>query len=367
MSIKSVFEKFSTCGELKSIEPYGNGHINDTYVAITNDGEKEYKYVLQRVNTNVFKKPDILMKNFLEVTEYLRGILQASGKDTSRECLHLVSQKNGERWLTTEDGEYWRMLDFIKSSKCYDKVERHEQFYECALAFGKFQRLLANFPVEKLCETIENFHNTADRYNNLMNAVAADSCGRVAECAAEISFAKERAEFAKLFEMAHAEGRLPMRVTHNDTKLNNILFDEATDKPICVIDLDTVMPGYSINDFGDSIRFGANTAAEDERDLSKVKFDIDLFELYTKGFIEGAGDALSPEELRLLPYAAMMMTFECGMRFLTDYLCGDTYFKIHREGHNLDRARNQFKLVSEMESAFDRMAEIVKKHAGGRI
>jgi hypothetical protein len=246
---------------------------------------------------------------------------------------------------------------------CYDKVETPEQFYESAVAFGNFQYMLRDYPADTLGETIPNFHNTEDRFNNLMKAVESDACGRLASVLPEVEFAKQREEFCSMFESERKAGRLPLKVTHNDTKLNNILFDKNTGAPICIVDLDTIMPGYAVNDFGDSIRFGATTAAEDETDLSLVNFDISLYELYVKGFIEGANGGLTDFEINMLPFAAIMMTLECGMRFLTDYLCGDTYFKISREGHNLDRARNQFKLVSDMENHLDEMKQIVKKYS----
>ena len=362
MPIKSIFEKFDTVGTPGTIEPYGNGHINDTYLVTAEDGGALVRYILQRVNTNVFKKADVLMNNFAAVTEHLKSKVAALGGDVARECLSLVPTKSGELYLVTEDGDYWRLLHYIEKNVCYDKVERPEQFYESAVAFGNFQRLLSDFPIDKIEETITNFHNTEDRFNNLLLAVEADAVGRLDSCRSEVEFAMERRDFCTIFERAYAEGRLPKRVTHNDTKLNNILFDLETGRPICVIDLDTVMPGYAVNDFGDSIRFGANTAAEDERDLSKVLFDMELYELYVKGFIEGAAGSLTDAEIEFLPYAAKMMTLECGMRFLTDHLSGDTYFKIHRENHNLDRARNQFKLVSEMEKHFDEMIEITRKY-----
>jgi hypothetical protein len=222
--------------------------------------------------------------------------------------------------------------------------------------------MLRDYPAETLHETIVNFHNTPDRYRQLTEAIENDAKGRLAEVSAEVEFARVRQEFAGTLERAHAEGKLPLRVTHNDTKLNNILFDINTGKALCVVDLDTIMPGYSVNDFGDSIRFGATTALEDETDLSKVNFDISLYELYVKGFIEGAKGGLTEGELEMLPIGAIMMTFECGMRFLADYLNGDTYFRIHRPSHNLDRCRNQFKLVADMEAHLDEMKAIVKKY-----
>ena len=223
--------------------------------------------------------------------------------------------------------------------------------------------MLRDYPAETLVETIVNFHNTPDRLRQLRDAVALDKCGRLSEVGAEVEFANSREEFIGTFEKARAEGKLPLRVTHNDTKLNNILFDKDSGKALCIIDLDTIMPGYSVNDFGDSIRFGATTALEDEKDLSKVNFDIELYELYVKGFIKGAKGGLTDFELEMLPYGAIMMTLECGMRFLADYLSGDTYFRTHRPGQNLDRARNQFKLVSDMEARLDEMKAIVKKYA----
>ena len=252
---------------------------------------------------------------------------------------------------------------FVSSSLSYDKVERPEQFYDSAVAFGNFQYMLRDYPADQLAETIPNFHNTPDRLAKFRDAVASDVCGRASSVAEEIAFVNDREEFANTLENARKEGKLPLRVTHNDTKLNNILFDEESGKALCIVDLDTIMPGYSVNDFGDSIRFGATTALEDETDLSKVNFDISLYELYVKGFIEGAKGGLTEAELDLLPIGAMMMTFECGTRFLTDYLSGDTYFKISRPNHNLDRARNQFKLVSDMEKQLPEMRAIVKKYS----
>ena len=251
---------------------------------------------------------------------------------------------------------------FVDKSLSYDKVERPEQFYESAVAFGNFQYMLKDYPADTLYETIPNFHNTPDRVRLFEEALKKDVCGRAKEVSEEIDFVLSRRDFADTLERARREGRLPLRVTHNDTKLNNILFDEATGKALCIVDLDTIMPGYSVNDFGDSIRFGATTALEDETDLSKVNFDISLYELYVKGFIEGTKGGLTECEMELLPIGAIMMTYECGTRFLTDYLSGDTYFKISRPKHNLDRARNQFKLVLDMEASLEKMRDIVKKY-----
>ena len=360
---KKISTHFKIEGEIVSAAPYGNGHINDTFLIKTRVNGGDRQYILQRINKNVFKDPESLMKNFAAITEYLSDVIEKAGGDADRETLSLVKTFDGENYLLTPDGDFWRMMPYITDSVCYDKVERPEQFYESAVAFGRFQRMLEGFPAETLYETIPNFHNTPDRYNKLMEEVKSNKLKRLSSALPEVEFAKEREEFCKTLEVEHREGRLPIRVTHNDTKLNNILFDKNTDKPVCVIDLDTIMPGYSVNDFGDSIRFGASTASEDERNLDLVNFDIELYELYVKGFIEGSGGALTEGELKMLPIGAIMMTLECGMRFLTDYLAGDTYFKTSRPGQNLDRARTQFKLVAEMEKNLDKMHEIVNKYS----
>lgn len=358
-----IVESFDIKGEFYLAKPFGNGHINDTRYVETKDADGIHHYVLQKINKNVFKNPERLMDNYTEVTDYLRRVIAEAGGDPERETLSVIKALDGKNYHVDRRGEYWRLLNFIEDSMSYDKVERPEQFYESAVAFGNFQYLLRDYPADTLYETIPNFHNTPDRFEKFMEAVERDSEGRCAEVREEIEFVKARREFANTLENAHAAGRLPLRVTHNDTKLNNILFDKKTGKPICVVDLDTIMPGYSVCDFGDSIRFGATTALEDEVDLTKVNFDINLYELYVKGFIEGARGGLTETELELLPIGAIMLTYECGMRFLTDYISGDTYFKITREKHNLDRARNQFKLVSDMEKQLDKMREIVKKYS----
>ena len=362
-AIQKIIDNFKIEGKVIHAEPYGSGHINDTRYVLLENGSERRELILQKINKNVFKIPMELMENYTAVTEYLRAIIEKCGGDPDRETLTAIKTKSGENCYKDSDGEYWRLVLFITQSQSYDKVERPEQFYESAVAFGNFQYLLRDFPAGELHETIPNFHNTPDRYNRLMSAVSADPLGRLAEVEADVAFAREREEFTKTLERAREAGRLPLRVTHNDTKLNNILFDKNNGKPLCVIDLDTIMPGYSVNDFGDSIRFGATTALEDEADLSKVNFDISLYELYVKGFIDGVNGGLSEGELEMLPIGAIMMTLECGMRFLTDYLMGDTYFRTSRPRQNLDRARNQFKLVSDMEKCLPEMAAIVKKYS----
>ena len=366
---KSSFEKVPELmrefiPEAKIIEriPYGNGHINDTFKVTTDEGGVIKTYILQRMNKTVFKTPWLLMENMKGVTDFLARRVKAAGGNVDREVMSVYRTTEGALFACDKDGEYWRLVTFITKSMSYEKVERPEQFYMCAVAFGNFQRQLASYPAETLCETIPNFHNTPVRYENLMKAVEKNASGRAESVKEEIAFAKARREFTETFERKREEGSLPLRVTHNDTKLNNILFDIDTKEPICVVDLDTIMPGYSINDFGDSIRFGASTAPEDETDLDKVEMDIELFELYVRGFLEGTGGALTDTEISLMPAAAKMMTLECGMRFLTDYIDGDVYFKTKYSTHNLDRARNQFKLVRDMEAKMDKMQEIVNKY-----
>ncbi len=341
-----------------SAERYGCGHINDTFRLETESGKN---YILQRINTSIFRDAEALMENVVSVTDFLKKKIISAGGDPERETLSVVPTIQGDS-MYREGEECWRVYTFIEGAVTLQTCESQEQFYASASAFGHFQKLLADFPAGSLHESIPDFHNTKLRYGAFEAAVAADVCKRAASVAEEIAFVRSRKEFASVLVDMQESGELPLRVTHNDTKLNNVLFDGESGLPLAVVDLDTVMPGLSINDFGDSIRFGATHAAEDEQDLDKVNFDIDLFECYTKGFLGECGALMTDMEKKMLPVGAMMMTFECGMRFLTDYLSGDTYFKIHREGHNLDRCRTQFKLVSDMEKARDRMDEIVKKY-----
>ena len=336
---------------------YGNGHINDTFLVETENG----KYVLQRMNTSVFKNPGALMQNIVGVTEHIRRKVLTLGMDPAKATVSVVLTFDGASFCTDSLGGCWRLLEYTDSSFTLEQVSSPRDFYNCAKAFGTFQELLSDYPAHTLHNTIENFHNTPWRYGNLAAAVEKDACGRVADVLPEIEFARERREFCQTLERAFESGKMPLRVTHNDTKLNNVLFNVNTKEPICVVDLDTVMPGYSVNDFGDAIRFGANTAVEDETDLSKVSLDLTLFEAFAKGFLESCGDSLTDAEIGLLPVGAMMMTLECGMRFLTDHIEGDTYFKIHRPGHNLDRARCQFALVADMERKLDDMNAIINK------
>lgn len=360
-AVERAAKAFSIEGEYLDGAGYGSGHINDTFlVNFKMPGGKKKHFVLQRMNRNIFTNPEELMENITKVTAYLREKILAKGGDPERETLNVVPSGDGKSYYLDPSGEYWRMYLFIERSISRDQVETPEEFYESGYAFGYFQQMLSEYPAKTLHETIPGFHDTKKRFNTFLKAVAEDRMGRACQVEKEIAFVKDRESLAGLLGSKVASGELPLRVTHNDTKLNNIMLDEETKKGICIIDLDTVMPGLSVNDFGDAIRFGASTAAEDERDLSKVSCDMELFETYTKGFLEGCGGSLTREEILMLPVGAKTMTFECGMRFLTDYLEGDTYFKIHRENHNLDRARTQFQLVADMEQKWDTMMRIVE-------
>ena len=336
-----------------SCEPYGNGHINDTFLVVAKE-----RYIMQRMNTSIFPDTEKLMENILGVTEH---ILSKAESDVERSTLTVVPAPDGKSFFRDGSGNCWRVYKFVEGTVAWDRVESLNDFYRCGEAFGKFQRMLADYPAHKLHESIRDFHNTPKRYENLMRSVERDACKRLSEVLSEVEFARERESFCRILESAREAGTLPLRVTHNDTKLNNILFDAKTGAPVCVIDLDTVMPGYSVTDFGDSIRFGANTAAEDETDLSRVSLDLELFEAYASGFMKSCADSLYESEIDLLPIGAIMMTLECGMRFLTDYLDGDVYFRIHRPRHNLERARNQFALVADMERKLPEMRKIISR------
>ena len=359
--IEEVIEEFDFAGELTECIPYGNGHINDTYRLTFRVGEKVNRYILQRMNKSIFTDPVGLMENISGVTSWLKKKILENGGDVKRETLNLVNDKEGSSYYVDKEGEYWRVYLFIEGATCYDQVKNEDDFYQSAVAFGNFQRLLADYPAETLHETIMNFHNTVDRFQKFQKALSQDVCGRAKSVQEEIRFAMDREELCHTLVDMQEDGQLPLRVTHNDTKLNNIMIDDKTGEGICVIDLDTIMPGLSIFDFGDSIRFGANTAAEDEQDVSKVSLSLPLFESYTKGFLAGCAGSLTRAEVEMLPMGAKLMTLECGIRFLADYLMGDTYFKTAYPEHNLVRARTQIALVADMEEKWGEMENIVAR------
>lgn len=361
--LTEVLEAFDFGDPVVGTKRYGCGHINDTFCVHTQPEDFPCKcFILQRMSSAAFKHPEQLMENIVGVTEYLGKKIIAAGGDRDREAMRVLRPKNGENYYTDSEGGAWRVYPFVEDIYCYQSAETPELFEASARAFGKFQKMLDGYPAETLYETIPNFHNTEDRLAKLKAAIAADKMGRAAECQKEIDFVMEREADCSVALQAQRDGILPLRVTHNDTKLNNVLIDIHTGEGMCVIDLDTTMPGLSINDFGDSIRFGANHSAEDEKDLSKVNFDINLYEVYTRGFLQGADGTLTDAELDYLPWGAKLMTLECGIRFLTDYLEGDTYFHIHYPEQNLDRCRTQFKLVHDMEEQFEAMTEVIKKY-----
>ncbi|MBA4347819.1 MAG: mucin desulfatase [Clostridiales bacterium] len=347
----SVLSSFALSCAPVSSEPYGRGHINGTQLVVCADGAR---YILQHINTTVFRYPEALMQNIELVTAHLRKRIS-----DPRGVLRLVPALDGKHFVV-ENGEYWRVYELVENSVCYQSADR-ALFYESAVAFGRFQNQLADFPAEQLTETIPQFHDTPVRYATFRQAIAENAANQRDKVQREIDFVLSREAFAHTLTDLQAAGELPLRVTHNDTKINNVLFDASTNKALCVIDLDTVMPGLSVTDFGDAIRFGASTAAEDERDLSLVHFDLGLYETYVRGYLSTCGESLTKTEKAMLPIGAKMMTLECGMRFLTDHLAGDRYFHVSREGQNLDRAHTQFRLVEEMENNWQQMHKIVEE------
>jgi hypothetical protein len=359
----TIITQFKFKGRYTGISTYGCGHINDTYaLTYDNQPQKSHRYILQRINHYVFKQPEQVMQNIEKVTEHLRGKISAAGGDPKRETLTLIETTSGQTYYKSPLGNYWRAYYFIEGAQTYEVVEKQDHIYNAAWAFGQFQKLLSDFPAAELYETIPDFHHTQKRFNTFIDAVERDQMGRAHQVKDEIRFAMARgAETSILVDML-AEGKLPLRVTHNDTKFNNVMIDDITGKGICVLDLDTVMPGLSLYDFGEIVRTGANLAAEDERDVTKVCLDLDIFDTLTRGFLDAARDTLTETEIHYLPYGPKMMAYENGIRFLTDHLSGDVYFKIHRENHNLDRCRTQFKLVENIEEKFEEMSGIVNKY-----
>lgn len=361
--MKRIVDKFILEGEYVSSKPYGNGHINDTYIISYNKKGKLKYYILQRINHYVFKNVDQLMDNFVRVTDYIYKKLILDDRNPYRGVLNVIPTKDGKYYCyDVETDKYYRLLTYIENSTSLEVVDNAEVFERVGKAFGDFQNLLKDFDITNLYETIPNFHNTKVRYQNFINALNTNEFDRAKTCKEEIDFVTSRKELCNTIVDLIEEKKIPLRVTHNDTKANNILIDKDTLETLCVVDLDTIMPGSILYDFADSIRFGCNTANEDEQDLSKVKFSIENFEAYTKGFLGETKDNMNSFEKANIINACKIITLECGMRFLTDYLENDKYFKIHRENHNLDRCRTQFKLVLEMEKYTDILESIVNKY-----
>lgn len=339
--MRETAEMFRTEGSIIKCIPFGSGHINQTWLVVTN---QPHLYILQRVNTETFRDPEGLMNNILLVTAHLR-----KADPDPRHVMTLVKLKDGRDYILKDRKELWRMYEYVTGGVCLDRAETADDFRNSGKAFGIFQNRLADFPAGQLVETIPGFHDTPKRYLALHEAIREDRAGRAKDVRREISFMLDREEKAGLLQQMLKAGELPLRVTHNDTKLNNVMLDERTREPLCILDLDTVMPGLAANDFGDSIRFGASTAEEDEKDLTKVHLDLNLYRAYAEGFLHACGDRLTKAERETLPDGARIITLENAVRFLTDYLNGDTYYHIERPEHNLDRTRTQMALTEEME------------------
>lgn len=356
--LRKIGRNFELHGDFTFAIPYGSGHINDTYAVEYNQGGTFVRYIFQRINHNIFKQPEQLMDNISRVTGHIRHKLD-DRCDRTRHTLTVINATTGKPFYRDPEGNYWRVYVFVEKALSYDVIETPEQAFQTARAFGEFQHDLVDLPGPRLHETIPNFHNTPWRYEMLEQAIAADPAGRAASCRREIDFALARkADASRLIELMRA-GIIPERITHNDTKLNNVLIDNITGEGICVIDLDTVMPGLVHYDFGDMVRTSTSPAAEDEKDLSKVVMQFNMFEALLRGYLATAGSFLNPEERRQLPFSGKLITLEIGVRFLTDYLQGDVYFKTKRPEHNLDRCRTQFKLVESIENQFEQMMKIL--------
>jgi Phosphotransferase enzyme family len=354
-AVRAAAQEFETCGEFLSATPYGSGHINDTYRVVSQQRGVSNTFILQRINHSIFKNPVALMENIERVTVHMSGKINGR-PDRNRRFLKLISTQDGRRWHRDMEDNYWRAYNFIDQARSYDAVESTGQAYEAGKAFGRFQQMLADLPQPRLHESIPDFHHTPKRFEALELAIRNDVANRVASSQPEIEFAlAHRSLVSRLLE-----ANLPERVTHNDTKLNNVLIDDETGEGICVIDLDTVMPGLAAYDFGDMVRTTTSPAKEDEQDLSKVRMDFAMFEALLRGYLDAARNFLTREEKEVLTLSGKLITFEIGIRFLADHLSGDTYFKVHRPNHNLDRARTQFKLVESIEKQEEDMELLVR-------
>ena len=357
-SVRQAAEAFDLPGGKIQAEPFGNGHINRTYKVCPEGSGR--RYILQRINQYVFHHPDQVQENILAVTSHLREKIRQEGGDPERETLRVMMTRDGKPYYLDGEGGWWRMFPFVEGTFSRDLPDSPEIFEECGEVFGRFQRRLNDFPAEKLHETIPDFHNTPWRVRRLEEAARKDSEGRLKDVRQELDFCLRQAEWAGFLTEGQRTGRLPLRVAHNDTKLNNVLLDRETGKALCVVDLDTVMPGLVACDYGEAIRTGACTAPEDERDPDRIQLSMPMVRAYTRGFLRELREELTPEEIRSLPWGSRTMTLENGIRFLTDHLEGDQYFAIHRPGHNLDRARAQLTLLRRMEEKWDEMLSVLE-------
>ncbi len=357
-----ISRQFQIYGDLLHAEPCKIGHINETYIATYNQGGVQVRYVHQRINTHVFKDPDALMDNFVRVTSHQRRKLNDTGaRDASRRTLTVIPTRDNRPFYRNGDGECWRTLVFVDGVRTYEAVESPSQAFEAGKAFGEFQQLLVDLPGKRLVETIPQFHNTRRRFESLQQAIKADHANRATEAKKEIEFALKQEKIVDVILNALAKKKIPERITHNDTKFNNVMLDDTTSRAVCVIDLDTVMPGSALYDFGDMVRSATNSAAEDDPDASKVTMRMDIFEGLVAGYIASAGAFLNAAELAHLAFAGKLITYEIGLRFLTDHLEGDVYFKTKRQGHNLDRCRTQFALVASIERQEGEMQRLVER------
>ncbi len=364
LDLAAVARGFPLLGRFRSGAPYGSGHINDTFAVLFDQAGTPVRYIFQRINHRIFKDVPALMENISRVTAHAtRKAGAGGGDDASRRALTLVPSREGAPYHRDEAGNWWRCYLFVEGARTYDIIETVQQAREAARAFGEFQQLLVDLPGTRLHETIANFHHTRSRFEALRHAAAKDAHGRAAQVALELEFAMERESLVDRLLDLQAKGEIPERITHNDTKLNNVMIDDATHEGVCVIDLDTVMPGLALYDFGDMVRSATNSAAEDERDLSRVQARLPVFEALVEGYLAAARPFLNEAEIAHLVFSGRLITFEVGLRFLTDFLEGDVYFKTKRPGHNLDRARNQFALVRSLEAQANEMEAIVRKHA----
>ena len=365
--LDKIIPHFSFEGEYVGAEVCTDGHINDTFFLDYLSGDSMRRYVLQCINHHVFRRPEEVMKNIEAVTEHLRKKIKEQKGDPDRETMRVVRTMQGRSFFRSPQGEYWRAYHFIEGARTYQKVENPLHFYHAGRTFGQFQHLLSDFPADSLYETIDRFHDTRKRLNDLVQVIEANPAGRVADVQREIDFILERAEETGVIVDLLQSGEIPLRVTHNDTKLNNVMFDQVTGEGICVLDLDTVMPGSALYDFGDSIRFGASTAREDETDLERVALDLKLFAAFSSGYLSMVKEFLHSAEIGHLVFAVKLITLEIGMRFLTDYLDGDRYFRVEHPRHNLDRARAQLKLVADVEAKTSEMERIIQDILDGQL
>jgi len=362
-NLKEIISHFNIKGNYVSVAPCGNGHINDTFAVCMQQENNTKHYLVQHVNQYVFHNVKELMHNMKRATDHIyKKLSKLSGHNPERETRRIISANDGNPFYVDNEGRFWRAFTFIEDAYCLEVVETPHQAYQAARAFGLFQKLLQDLPEPRLFDTIPDFHNTVKRYQAFEDALRIDECERAKLIPEEIKFAKARKNITSKVVDLMAKGVIPERITHNDTKINNVMFDENTEHAICVIDLDTIMPGSVLYDFGDQVRTTTATGEEDERDLSKINFMLEMFESLVHGYLEVAGDFLVDAEIDLLAFSGKLITFEIGLRFLTDYLDGDRYFKTDREHHNLDRCRTQFELVRQIEEQFDKMVAIVEKH-----